>query len=69
MKAHRHDLGKGLTKEWYLPMVLDNSEVQGSYGDKKKNVMGWHVEAHGWCTSEGKDPLVKEERVRLVYGL
>ena len=29
--------------------------------------VGWHVEAHGWYTSEGKSPLGKEERVGYVY--
>ena len=26
-----------------------------------KEVRGWHVEVHGWCTSEGKSPLGKGE--------
>ena len=30
--------------------------------------VGWHVETHGWCTSEGKSPLGKEERVGYVHG-
>ena len=31
-------------------------------------MQGWHVEAHGWCTSEGKSPLDKGERLGFVHG-
>ena len=47
-------------------MVLENGDVWGFHGGIK-DVLGWHVEAHGWCTSEGKGPLGKGEWVRLVH--
>ena len=33
-----------------------------------KVVWDWLVEAHGWCTSEGKCPLGKRKQVGLVHG-
>ena len=33
-----------------------------------KDVRGWHMKAHGWCTSEGKSSLGKGERVGLIHG-
>ena len=32
-----------------------------------KDVWGWHMEAHGWCTSEQNNPLGKGEQVGPVH--
>ena len=31
-------------------------------------MLGWHVEAHVWCFSEGKGSLCMGEQVGLVHG-
>ena len=33
-----------------------------------KDMRGWNMKAHKWCTSEGKSPLGKGEWVWFVHG-
>ena len=33
-----------------------------------KDMWVWNMKAHGWCTSEGKSPLGKGERLGFVHG-
>ena len=71
-KIYMNVIAESILLTWCPYIIIDNGARQrwgARFPWKIKDVWDWHVEAHVWCTIEGKGTLGKGEQVWLVHSL